>query len=160
MKKVSANLTITTRDFLERLGVGYTLKDRLSHKGMRRLLEEKHIAIPKSLRIDDIAFEDLATGKYLLVRSETQKKKKAQIMAYKNPLYESLNSILQTKDTAQELEEKRKEILSQQGLEYDCWGRVEEKIVDPTEVYETYTVTTKTQRTVQYQKSFHKGKKH
>lgn len=85
MKKVSAKLTITTRDYLTKcLGEDYTLTKPLSHKGMKNYMLENNIPLPKSENIAKISIEDVLTGRYVLVRSECNKKhKKAQIIAYK-----------------------------------------------------------------------------
>lgn len=155
MKKISANLTITTRKFLEKyVGVDYTLEKRLSHKGMRIFLEEKGMKPPKSMNINNVDLEDVASGKYIAVRAESPKKKKAQVIVYKNPRY----STIQENISPEVLRARREAILAANNLEYDCWDRVTEKITDPTEDYETYTTTTKIKRTMQYHKSFHKGK--
>lgn len=162
MKKISANLTITTKEFLEKyLGIDYTLEKRLTHKGMNMFLEEKGITPPQSINIDTIELLDVVIGRYLLVRAETKykNKKKSQIIVYKNPLHEEPRHILEETKTEHELEEIRRKILKEQGLEYSFWGRVEEIIENPTEAYEDYSVTAKTGRVYTYSTSFHKGRK-
>lgn len=154
MKKISANLTVTTKKFLEKyLGVDYTLEKKLSHKGMRMFLEEKGIKPPKSMNIGNVELEDIVSGKYIAVRAESPKKKKAQIIVYKNPRH----STIQENISPEILRARRESILAANNLEYDCWDRVIEK-ESPKDDYDSYTVTIKTKRTMQYHKSFHKGK--
>ena len=161
MKKVSTSLTITTREFLTRyLGVDYTLDKHLTHKGMKMILVEKKKKLPKRVSIDHVNFEDIATGKYLLVRAESAKKKKSQIIAYKNPDYKSGMQLLEELDVSEKVMRKRREeILKEQGLEYDAFSIVQEIEHLVGEEYEDYNVMQHISRTAMFQKSFHKSKK-
>ena len=157
MKKFSTSLTITTREFLTRyLGVDYTLDKHLTHK----ILVEKKKKLPKRVSIDHVNFEDIATGKYLLVRAESAKKKKSQIIAYKNPDYKSGMQLLEELDVSEKVMRKRREeILKEQGLEYDAFSIVQEIEHLVGEEYEDYNVMQHISRTAMFQKSFHKSKK-
>mgnify|MGYP000848781264 FL=1 len=161
MKKFSTSLTITTREFLTRyLGVDYTLDKHLTHKGMKMILVEKKKKLPKRVSIDHVNFEDIATGKYLLVRAESAKKKKSQIIAYKNPDYKSGMQLLEELDVSEKVMRKRREeILKEQGLEYDAFSIVQEIEHLVGEEYEDYNVMQHISRTAMFQKSFHKSKK-
>ena len=161
MKKFSTSLTITTREFLTRyLGVDYTLDKHLTHKGMKMILVEKKKKLPKRVGIDHVNFEDIATGKYLLVRAESAKKKKSQIIAYKNPDYKSGMQLLEELDVSEKVMRKRREeILKEQGLEYDAFSIVQEIEHLVGEEYEDYNVMQHISRTAMFQKSFHKSKK-
>ena len=158
MKKFSTSLTITTREFLTRyLGVDYTLDKHLTHKG---ILVEKKKKLPKRVGIDHVNFEDIATGKYLLVRAESAKKKKSQIIAYKNPDYKSGMQLLEELEMSEkEMKKRREEILMEQGLEYDAFSIVKEIEHLVGEEYEDYKVMQHISRTSMFQKSFHKSKK-
>ena len=159
MKNVSAKLTITTRDYLTKyLGEDYTLTKPLSHKGMKNFMLEKNIPIPRSENIANISIEDVLTGRYVLVRSECNKKhKKAQIIAYKNPRSDLSNCL--ENHSAEEMLARRAEILAKENLEYDAWGLVVEKIDERIFQYDDLTITEKSSRTETYTKSFHKGRK-
>ena len=161
MKNVSTSLTITTREFLTKyLGVDYTLDKRLTHKGMQMLLIEEEKPLPKKINIDHVNFEDVATGKYLLVRAESPKKKKSQIIAYKNPNYKSNWQLLEESKTSEKIMRKRREeILKEQGLEYDAFSIVKEIEHFAGEEYEDYGITQHIMRTSIFQKSFHKSRK-
>lgn len=161
MKKVSASLTITTREFLDRyLGVNYTLDKHLTHKGMKMLLIEKEKPLPRRINIDYVDFEDVVTGKYLLVRAESSKKKKSQIIAYQNPNYKTNEQLLkELKAPDKKLKKIREDILKEQGLEYDAFSIVKEIEHPVGEEYESYNITQHITRTAIFQKSFHKGKK-
>lgn len=159
MKNVSAKLTITTREYLTKyLEKECTLTKPLSHKGMKNFMLEKNIPIPRSENIANISIEDVLTGRYVLVRSECNKKhKKAQIIAYKNPRSD-LSSCIKN-PSPEEMLEKRLEILAQQNLEYDGFGLVVEKVDERIFQYDGFTITEKSSRTETYPKSFHKGRK-
>ena len=161
MKNFSTSLTITTREFLTRyLGVDYTLDKHLTHKGMKMILIEKKKKLPKRVGIDHVNFEDIATGKYLLVRAESAKKKKSQIIAYKNPDYKSGMQLLEELEMSEkEMKKRREAILKEQGLEYDAFSIVQEIEHLVGEEYEDYNVMQHISRTNMFQKSFHKSKK-
>ena len=161
MKNFSTSLTITTREFLTRyLGVDYTLDKHLTHKGMKMILIEKKKKLPKRIGIDHVNFEDIATGKYLLVRAESAKKKKSQIIAYKNPDYKSGMQLLEELEMSEkEMKKRREAILKEQGLEYDAFSIVQEIEHLVEEEYEDYNVMQHISRTTMFQKSFHKSKK-
>lgn len=159
MKNVSTKLTITTREYLTKyLGVDYRLTKPLSHKGMKNYMLENNIPMPRPANIADIRIEDVLTGRYVLVRSECNKKhKKAQIIAYKttnNNLFGCIENI-----SPEQRLEKRLEILAKENLEYDAFGLVVEKVDECIFQYDEFTVTEKYSRTETYQKSFHKGRK-
>ena len=161
MKNFSTSLTITTREFLTRyLGVDYTLDKHLTHKGMKMILVEKKKKLPKRVGIDHVNFEDIATGKYLLVRAESAKKKKSQIIAYKNPDYKSGMQLLEELEMSEkEMKKRREKILMEQGLEYDAFSIVKEIEHLVGEEYEDYKVMQHISITAMFQKSFHKSKK-
>ena len=161
MKNFSSSLTITTREFLTRyLCVDYTLDKHLTHKGMKMILIEKEKPLPKRINIDHVNFEDIATGKYLLVRAESAKKKKSQIIAYRNPDYKSGMQLLEELEISEkEMKKRRKKILKDQDLEYDAFSIVKEVEHISGEEYEDYKVMQHIIRTSMFQKSFHKGKK-
>lgn len=142
------------------MGVDYTLDKHLTHKGMKMILVEKKKKLPKRVSIDHVNFEDIATGKYLLVRAESAKKKKSQIIAYKNPDYKSGMQLLEELEMSEkEMKKRREEILMEQGLEYDAFSIVKEIEHLVGEEYEDYKVMQHISRTAMFQKSFHKSKK-
>lgn len=84
--KTQYDLSISTRKFLKRFyDITYEAKSKLSHEDMEFILRSFGIVIPERGRIQNISYEEAATGKWLLVRSETTNRKGARIIPYKNP---------------------------------------------------------------------------
>lgn len=84
--KTQYDLSISTRKFLKRFyDISYEAKAKLSHEDMEFILRSFGIVIPERGRIQNISYEDAATGKWLLVRNETTNRKGARIIPYKNP---------------------------------------------------------------------------
>lgn len=68
-KKISTKSTIGIREYVNYyLNVPYFEEQRLTHHKLHLYLEEKGYPIPSSISFSKITMEDIATGKYLLVR--------------------------------------------------------------------------------------------
>ncbi len=87
LKKRQVDLSITTRKFLQRFfSISYKEERELSLDDMEMILTMRSIHIPKRGRIQNLTYEDVATGNWVLVREETANKKNARMIPYENPL--------------------------------------------------------------------------
>lgn len=93
-QKRQFDLSITTRKFLQDFyGLSYLSDRKLSHEEMEEIIHEEGIELPRRGRIQNISYDQVATGKYVLVRNETNKSKQARIIPYMNPYGSSLERL-------------------------------------------------------------------
>lgn len=89
-------LSITTRKFLQDFfGISCMQEKRLSHEEMEQIIQVEGQKIPKRVRIQNLSYDQVATGEYILVRNETNKHKNARIIPYMNPYSTSLEQLSQ-----------------------------------------------------------------
>lgn len=134
--KVSKKNIISIREYSEfYLGTKFTLDGKLTHDRLTEFMHEKGKAMPRRGIIKNIKNEDILKGFYYLVKDET-----GQVIPYFNLNY-NLNYLLEDlKKRKNELPEKRRKNLKEQGLRYNKYEEVRrENEVDP-EDYDEETV--------------------
>lgn len=93
-QKRQFDLSITTRKFLQDFyGLSCLSTGRLSHEEMEQIIYEEGLNLPRRGRIQNISLDQVATGKYILVRNETNKSNQARIIPYMNPYGSSLERL-------------------------------------------------------------------
>lgn len=93
-KKRQFDLSITTRKFIQDFfGILCIQDEKLSHEVMEKIIYEKGLKIPNRGRIQNISYEQVVTGSYILVRNETNKSKNARIIPYVNPYGDALENL-------------------------------------------------------------------
>ena len=99
---ISLDSTIGIREFMEHyLEVDYTEEGNITHEKMNRFLFEKGYVIPQVLPFKKVTTSKILSGEVLFVRAESSsrnnvdyKSKRGKILAYVNPLRESLEKRL------------------------------------------------------------------
>lgn len=95
-KERQFDLSITTRKFLQDyFGIPCLQEKKLTHEEMEQIMRVEGIEIPKRGRIQNISYDQVATGEYIFVRNETNKETNARIIPYMNPYGTSLEKLCQ-----------------------------------------------------------------
>lgn len=90
------DLSITTRKFLQDFfGISCMQEKKLSHEEMEQIIRVEGIEPPRRVRIQNLSYDQVATGEYILVRNETNKQRNARIIPYMNPYGTSLEKLSQ-----------------------------------------------------------------
>ena len=95
-KERQFDLSITTRRFLQDyFGIQCLQEKRLTHEEMEQIIRTKGQEPPKRVRLQNLSYDQVATGEYILVRNETNKERNARIIPYMNPYGTSLEKLTQ-----------------------------------------------------------------
>lgn len=62
---------------------------------MEQIIRTKGQEPPKRVRLQNLSYDQVATGEYILVRNETNKERNARIIPYMNPYGTSLEKLTQ-----------------------------------------------------------------
>lgn len=93
-KKRQRDSSITTRKFLQDFFGIECLNDKnLNHEQMEEILQVEGITIPKRGRLQNISYDQVATGQWILVRGESHKGKGINIIPYRNPYDDNLEQL-------------------------------------------------------------------
>ena len=94
-RKQLYTLSITTNKFLSLFGI--KSKCHVNHDDMESIIEANGRKVPKRVRLQTLSYNELATGKYVLVRDGNGSVKNTSYIPYDNPNNDDLERFCKEK---------------------------------------------------------------